>query len=198
LTVALDVEHAPETRGYSTAFWGMAVLITTESMIFIALLAAYFFVRASSSQWPQGGIEAPKLLRPSIFTVVLLGSSLPLFWMEVALRRGRMQQVRMALLLSFLMGLAFIVNTAYDFVHPEFPWTENAYTSLHTTIVGLHAIHVCIGLGMSLAVQVKAWTGRISREHHVTPEVFALYWHFVDVVWIFVFSSLFLSVTLAK
>jgi heme/copper-type cytochrome/quinol oxidase subunit 3 len=176
----------------------MAVLITTESMIFIALLAAYFFIRASSPHWPQGGIKAPELVRSGIFSVVLVGSSVPMLWMESALQRGKMFQVRIALLAAFLMGLAFTLNTVYDFTHPEFGWSDNAYASLHDTIVGLHAIHLLIALAMSVVVQIKAWTGRITPEHYTTPEVFALYWHFVDVVWIFVFSSLFLSVTLAK
>jgi heme/copper-type cytochrome/quinol oxidase subunit 3 len=111
-------------------------------------------------------------------------------------KRGKMAQVKAGLLLSFLMGAAFLGNTAYDFTHMEFGWRVNAYSSLFHTIVGLHAIHVLVGLLMSLVVQAKVWTGRVSRERHVTPDVFALYWHFVDGVWIFVFGALFLSVHL--
>ena len=81
----VPVETAPVTRGYPTAWWGMVVLITTEAMIFLVLLSAYFFVRSSSTTWPLGGIEAPELTRSSIFTVVLLASSIPIFWMEHAL-----------------------------------------------------------------------------------------------------------------
>ncbi len=121
---------------------------------------------------------------------------MPIFWMEWALVRGRIRAVKIALALAFLMGAAFLANTAYDFTHMEFGWRENAYTSLFTVIIGLHAIHVIIGLLMNLTVQAKVWTGRVTPEHHVTPEVFALYWHFVDGVWIFVFMSLFVSVHL--
>jgi heme/copper-type cytochrome/quinol oxidase subunit 3 len=193
-SAAVHVEAAPRTRGYPTAWWGMVVLIVTEGMVFLSLLSAYFFVRASSSHWPLGGLPPPELHRTVVFSILLVGSSLPLFWMEAALRRGHMGQVRVGLLLSFLMGAAFLANTGYDFTHMEFGWRVNAYSSLFHTIVGLHAIHVLVGLLMSLVVQAKVWTGRVTRERHVTPEVFALYWHFVDGVWIFVFASLFLSV----
>jgi heme/copper-type cytochrome/quinol oxidase subunit 3 len=190
--VAIPVETTTVHRGYSTAWWGMVVLVTTEGMIFLALLSAYFFLRSTASQWPLGGIEPPELYRSSIFTVVLLGSSIPIFWMEYALVRGRMRQVEAGLLISFLMGAAFLVNTAYDFHDMGFGWRDNAYASLFYVIVGLHALHVLVGLLINATVQAKTVTGRVSAEHHVTPEVFAIYWHFVDGVWIFVFGSLFL------
>ena len=74
--------RTPRRRATRIAWWGMVMLIATEAMIFAALLSAYFFVRASSSEWPQDGIEPPDLGRIGIFTVVLLGSSLPVFWGE--------------------------------------------------------------------------------------------------------------------
>jgi heme/copper-type cytochrome/quinol oxidase subunit 3 len=190
---AFRIEPAPRTQGYPTAWWGMVVLITTEAMVFLALLSAYFFVRAGAPVWPPPGITAPELHRTIVFTVVLLGSSIPVFWMEHALHRGHVRQVAISLAIAFLMGAAFLGNTIFDFRNMEFGIEENAYASLFWVIIGLHGIHVAIGLLMSATVQVKVWTGRITPEHHVTPEVFALYWHFVDGVWIFVFSSLILS-----
>jgi heme/copper-type cytochrome/quinol oxidase subunit 3 len=192
------VRTAPVTRGYSTAWWGMVVLIMTEAMIFLALLSAYFFVRAGSKEWPLGGIEVPELPRTIIFTVILLGSSIPIFWMEHALFRGHMRQVEAGLLISFLMGAAFLVNTVYDFQHMGFGWRDNTYASLFYVILGLHGLHVLAGLVMSATVQAKVLTGRVSKEHHTTPEVFALYWHFVDGVWIFVFGSLFVAAHLIR
>jgi heme/copper-type cytochrome/quinol oxidase subunit 3 len=70
---------------------------------------------------------------------------------------------------------------------------DNAYGSLFYVITGLHGLHVLIGLLMSLVVQAKAAVGRITTERHETLRVFSMYWHFVDVVWIFVFSSLYIS-----
>jgi heme/copper-type cytochrome/quinol oxidase subunit 3 len=190
---AVPVRTTARTRGYPTAWWGMAVFITTEFMIFLGLLSAYFFVRATSPHWPPGDIRPPELVRSSVFTVVLLSSSIPIFWMEWALPRGHMLQARVGLLLSFLMGAAFLGNTAYDYLHMEEGWRTNAYTSLFFTIVGLHALHLLVGLVMSLTVQTKVWLGKVTPDRHVTPDVFALYWHFVDGVWILVFTSLFVT-----
>jgi cytochrome c oxidase subunit 3 len=171
----------------------MVVLIATEAMVFLALLSAYFFVRAGASAWPPHGVTPPELHRSGLFTVVLLASSIPIFWMEHALFRGHMRQVAVSLAIAFVMGAAFLANTGYDFLNQEFGFGENAYASLFWVIIGLHAIHVAVGLLMSATVQVKVWTGRVTPERHVTPEVFALYWHFVDGVWIFVFTSLIVS-----
>jgi heme/copper-type cytochrome/quinol oxidase subunit 3 len=198
MSTRLVIEPAPRTRGYPTAWWGMVVLIATEAMVFLALLSAYFFVRAGARAWPPPGIPLPELHRSVVFTVVLLGSSVPIFWMEHALGRGHMRQVAISLAIAFVMGAAFLANTAYDFLNQEFGFRENAYASLFWVILGLHAIHVLVGLLMSATVQVKVWTGRVTPEHHVTPEVFALYWHFVDGVWIFVFSALILSPHLGR
>jgi len=189
----VPVVTAPPERGYSTAWWGMVVLITTEAMVFLSLLSAYFFIRATVPHWPVGGLPPPELHRSVVFTVILLGSSIPIVWMELALQRGAMRQVKATLLVAFLMGAAFLGNTIWDFTHMDFGWRVNAYSSLFFTIIGLHAIHVLVGLLMSATVQAKVWMGKVSRERHTTPEVFALYWHFVDGVWVFVFASLIVS-----
>ncbi len=180
-------------RGYSTAWWGMATLIATESMVFVCLLGAYFFLRASSSQWPLAGISPPELRLSVPFSLILWGSSIPVFYADAAIKRGSQRGLRAGLLLSSLMGAAFLLYTAKDFEDLHFGWRTNAYGSIYYTIVGLHALHVIIGLGMSVIVQIKAWQAKFTAHRHTSVEVFSLYWHFVDAVWIFVFSSLFLS-----
>ena len=94
---------------------------------------------------------------------------------------------------AILMGLAFVGYTVKDFRDLHFGWRDHAYGSIFYVIVGLHATHVVVGLLMSLVVQVKAWQRKFTAARHVTVEVFSLYWHFVDAVWLFVFPSLFLS-----
>jgi cytochrome c oxidase subunit III len=183
-------------EGYPPGWWGMVGLIATEAMIFAGLLSAYFFLRASSPVWPQGGIEPPPLDRISVFTVVLLGSSIPLFWAEAAVRRNRIGRLRVALFISFLMGAAFLVNQVLEFKDLTFNIRENAYASIFIVTTGLHGLHVVAGLLMSMVVQLKARLGHFNAERHLTVAIFVLYWHFVDVVWIFVFSSLYLSVHL--
>jgi len=173
----------------------MVMLITTEALVFFALLSSYFFVRAGAPHWPLGGIEQPPLDRISFCTAVLLGSTIPVVWAERGIRKGDVRQLQVGLLAGFLMGLAFVAHQfLLEWPELHLGRRDNAYGSLFYTITGLHGLHVIAGLLMSLVVQAKAWTGRFDAEHHTTVEVFSLYWHFVDAVWVFVFSSLFLSV----
>jgi heme/copper-type cytochrome/quinol oxidase subunit 3 len=171
----------------------MAMLIVTEAMVFVILISAYFFLRAASKEWPLNGIEAPPLELSLPFSFVLWGSSLPIFWAEASIRNGKLRPFKIGLMISFLMGASFLAYTLYDFHELDFGWRDNAYGSIYYTIVGLHALHVFIGLGMNVVVQIKGWLGRYDRGRHASAEVFFLYWHFVDVVWLLVFPSLFLS-----
>jgi heme/copper-type cytochrome/quinol oxidase subunit 3 len=191
LTAPVPQTTAARVRG--TAWWGMMSLIATEAMIFAGLLGSYFFTRAAAKQWPLGGIEAPELSRISVFTVVLLGSSLPIFWAEAGIRRGDVRRLRIGLFLSFLLGACFLVNLGFEYGELTFGARDNAYGSLFYAITGLHGLHVLVGLLMNMVVQAKARLGRVTKDRHVTVTVFGMYWHFVDVVWIFVFSSLYLS-----
>lgn len=196
--VTVPIDRPRATGGHPTAWWGMLVLITTEAMIFIGLLSTYFFLRATSSEWPLGGLELPELKITSIFSVVLIGSSIPVIFGERAIERNRVGALKIALALAWLMGAAFLYRTVVDFQQLRFGWRDNAYASIYYTTIGLHALHVLAGLAISAVVQTKVWLGRIDGEHHISVDVFALYWHFVDVVWIFVFMSLIVSPHLGR
>lgn len=192
-TVTSGVTRPATRRSYPTAWWGMAVLIMTEAMVFVVLLAAYFFLRAASHEWPLADIEPPPLELAFPFSFALWGSSIPIFWAEASIRNGKLRQFKIGVLISFLMGAAFLAYTLYDFEELHFGWRDNAYGSIYYTIVGLHALHVFIGLGMNVVVQLKAALGRYDRGRHASAEVFFLYWHFVDLVWLAVFPALFVS-----
>jgi cytochrome c oxidase subunit III len=182
-----------EKSGYDRGFWGIALLIATEAVIFLGLVSSYFFTWASSKQWPQGGIEPPELTRILIFTPILLLSSVPIFWAEAAIRKGRVAQLRIGLFVAFVMGLSFLVNQLLEYRDLTFGWRDNAYASLFYTTTGLHGLHVLVGLLISIVVQIKAAQGKFSAHRHTSVQVFSLYWHFVDVVWIVVFTSLYLA-----
>jgi heme/copper-type cytochrome/quinol oxidase subunit 3 len=189
-----DVVVPAQRRGYPVAWWGMMTVILTEGMVFLALISAYLFLRASSPRWPPAGVELPEIRLSIAFSVVLWGSSIPIFWVDDAIRKGDMKAVKAGLFLSFVMGLAFLAYTIKDFNDLTFGWRDSAYGSAFYTIVGLHALHVVVGLLISLIVQLKTWQGKFDAHHHITIDVFSLYWHFVDAVWILVFPTLFLSV----
>jgi cytochrome c oxidase subunit 3 len=180
-------------RSRSVAWWGTVALIITESMLFAGLLSSYGFLRASATHWPPGGIPKPELLPTGIASIFLVGSSLPAWWAERGIKQGRQWQLRLGLLIAWLMAAGFVVHSIIDYLGLHYGWTDNAYGSVYYTTTGLHLAHVIIALILGVGVQTKAWMRRYDDEHHVSVEVLILYWHFVDVVWIFVFATLFLS-----
>jgi heme/copper-type cytochrome/quinol oxidase subunit 3 len=180
-------------EGRSTPWWGMVCLIMTEATIFAGLIGSYFFYRAAAKQWPPPGIEEPKLTLSIIMSFVLWGSSIPMIVAERGIRRGSQGALRFGLMAAWIMGAAFLGYSMKDFADLKFRWGQNAYSSIFYTTVGLHTFHVFVGLVMSGVVQIKAWLGKFSEERHVTVQVYGMYWHFVDAVWLFVFPTFILS-----
>jgi len=113
-----------------------------------------------------------------------------------AIRHGRMRTLRLGLLVGWILGATFLalqVTVEYPRVLEEFTPRTNAYGSLFFTLTGLHGLHVLAGLAFSAWVQVRAWAGAFDARRHVSVQNFAMYWHFVDVVWLFVLSTIYLS-----
>ena len=183
--------HARRNRG--TAVWGMAVLIMTEATIFAGLLSAYFFLRAAAPEWPLDDIEPPELEIIAAYTVILLGSSAPMAWAERGIAKGEQWRLRLGLILVLLMGTAFLCFQVIEYIELGFGIRDNAYGSLFYGITGLHGLHVFGGLLMIGMVLIKSFMGKFSAQRHLTVQMVGLYWHFVDAVWVFVFSSLYIS-----
>jgi heme/copper-type cytochrome/quinol oxidase subunit 3 len=181
----------------SFGWWGMVWLIATEATLFAMLIASYFYLRFRSGPvWPPEPLERPDLGLPIVMTVILLSTTIPVHWAESGIKKGKQTRLRLGLGLGFLLGAIFLGIT-WGIEWPEklheFEPTTNAYGSLFYTITGFHGLHVLVGLLMSLWTQVRAWQGAFDEHRHLTVQNFAMYWHFVDIVWIFVFSTIYLS-----
>lgn len=193
------IEYLPEHSSGTAAFgwWGMVWLIATEAMLFAALIASYFYIRFQSGPvWPPDGIALPKLELPLIMSFILWSSSIPVHIADRGIRKGNHNALRYGLLAGFLLGATFLglqVGLEYPEQLREFTPTTNAYGSLFFTITGMHGIHVGVGLMFSLWTQMRAWAGAFDENRHLTVQNFAMYWHFVDVVWLFVLTSIYLS-----
>ena len=190
--------RAPEhvDRGRAPGWWGMVFLIITEALFFSLLLVSYFFLRFTyGPEWPPGEIPDPELELVLIMTPILLLSSGPVHWAELGIRKGDVRRLRVGLLLTMLMGATFLVMQGfeYDTTLKEFTPQTNVYGTLFFSITGFHGIHVFVGLVLLGWLQFYAWRGRFSRESHLPVQVITMYWHFVDVVWVFILTSLYLS-----
>jgi cytochrome c oxidase subunit III len=183
--------------GRAPGFWGMAMLILTEATLFGILLFSYFYLRFQTSPtWPPPGIEKPRLFLVAIMTPILLLSSAPMHWSLLGIRRGKVGRLRIGLLVTFLMGAAFLSLQGVEYhsiLTREFTAKTNVYGSLFFTITGFHGLHVAVGLLMILWLQWYAGRGRFSEERHLPVENVTLYWHFVDAVWVFILATLYLS-----
>lgn len=180
----------------SFAWWGMVWLIATEAALFAMLLFSYFFVRFQHDVWPPDGISEPELVLPLVMTGILWSSSLPVHLADRGIRTGNQRVLKAGLAAGFLLGLTFLliqVILEYPRTLLEFGPTTNVYGSLFFIVTGFHGFHVAVGLLFSLWTQIRAWAGGFDRHRHVTVQIFAMYWHFVDVVWLFVLLTIYLS-----
>jgi heme/copper-type cytochrome/quinol oxidase subunit 3 len=188
-------QHAAGPRAFG--WWGMVWLIATEATLFALLIASYFYLRfRNGPAWPPEGIHPPELALPLVMTAILWSSSIPVHLAEQAIKRGDQRRLRRGLAAGFVLGAAFLVITLAvewpETLH-EFTPRTNAYGSMFFTITGFHATHVLVGLAVSLWTQARARQGAFDTERHLSVQNFAMYWHFVDLVWLFVLLSLYIS-----
>lgn len=183
-------------RGRAPAWWGMVFLILTEAILFSILLTSYWFLRFQHGpQWPPGDIRAPDLFLVSIMTPILLLSSVPMHWAAAGIRRDRVRRLRIGLAVTLVMGATFLVLQGIEYADKlaEFTPRTDVYGTLFFTITGFHGFHVLVGLLMNVWLQVYAARGYFSSERSVPVENVAMYWHFVDAVWLFILVTVYLS-----
>ncbi|HSJ47027.1 MAG TPA: cytochrome c oxidase subunit 3 [Euzebyales bacterium] len=186
----LDV---PSAQGRSLAWWGMVMTILTEGTLFAMLIFVYYYLFSRASEWPLGGIAPPELLVVSVRTGLLFASSVTMSIADRAIRRGRAGMTSVSLVMTFLLGAVFLAGHVEEMLRlpEEFTWATNVYGSLFYVIVNFHGAHVLIGLLMLAFAYVALRRGRYRADSHEGLKVTGMYWHFVDVVWVFVFPTLY-------
>jgi heme/copper-type cytochrome/quinol oxidase subunit 3 len=183
--------------GRSLAWWGMVMAIITEATLFGLLLFSYVYLRVRADRWPPEGISRPELLVTSIRSVLLIGSSIPAQLAERAFLDGRRRRALGHLVATLVLSGIFL-GFHIDELHTnwqEFRPSTNSYGSLFYVITNLHALHLVIGMAFLVFCVVRILQGKVRPDRHDALTVSVLYWHFVDVVWIAVFSILYLSVS---
>ena len=170
---------------------GMMLFIISEVMIFGAFFTAYFFIRiAQHDPWPAPGTHLPEAVA-GINTAILLSSSLTIHWALVSIKNGNRFGLRAGMLTTFLLGLTFLTVQINEYIHIGFAPHDAAQGTIFYALTGLHGAHVLIGLLMLLMVTVRAFRGHYSAEDHQGMEVPGIYWHFVDVMWVVVYTTIY-------
>jgi len=182
---AVPVHHHHLTK-YGNGFLTMAWFIISEVGLFGVLIAGYVYLRVAGLAVPP--VERPAIWLAALNTLILVASSFVVHQAEADLRRGRPTRFRLGLFLTLLLGMIFMLFQIYEFVHfgAELDWTQNLWQACFFLIVGLHGLHILIG-GTGIALPYyQALTGKIDKHNHGSLEPAALYWHLVDIVWIFI------------
>jgi cytochrome c oxidase subunit 3 len=170
---------------------GMLLFIISEVMIFGAFFTAYFFIRVvNADPWPAAGTHLPEAVA-GINTAILLSSSLTIHWALVSIKNGNRFGLRAGMLTTFLLGLTFLSVQINEYIHIGFAPHDSAQGTIFYALTGLHGAHVFIGLSALLIVTVRAFRGHYSAEHHQGMEVPGIYWHFVDIMWVVVYTTVY-------
>jgi len=176
---------------HNTGLWGVWALIVTEGSLFLYLLTSYAYLSLTGHQtWPPDGL--PELLKPGISTIILLLSSGVVFAAEKLLEKGRRNASLLVLAIAFVMGVVFVAMQAHEWGQKPYTPATHLYGSLYFTITGFHMAHVVVGLGVLACLWLWIALRRIAPGRMAPLRVGGLYWHFVDAVWIAVFSTLYL------
>jgi cytochrome c oxidase subunit III len=168
---------------------GMACLIAAESAIFTIFVVAYLYYIGKSVSGPT---PREVLHLPIFATVCLLSSSLTIHAAVGAIRKGNLGTFRLWWFITLMLGAIFLFETGREWdrliYHEGLTISTNLFGTTYYSLVGLHAFHVSVGLTGLLTVLLLALFGKVQQEYAKNVDVFAMYWHFVDVVWIVVFT----------
>lgn len=192
-TTTQQPEHAAEGRPF--AWYGMVFFLASEAVFFANLIASYLYLRVlHGGGWPPtlDHMKRPEILIPAINTAILLSSSIVMHFAVQGIKNGNKRQLTWLLALTALMGSVFLGGQAYEYLHNGFgPW-DGLFGSVFYTLTGFHGAHVTFGVLFMLVVLFRAARGDYSKSHHFSVTAIEMYWHFVDVVWILLFTVLYL------
>jgi len=175
----------------SPVFLGMVMFIGSEIMLFGSFFTAFFYIRFSHPHYPLGGFEIPKA-STGINTAILVASSFTMHWALVSAKRNRRLGLIVGLGMTLAMGLTFLALQMREYHSLGFVPSDNAFTSTFFALTGLHGMHVLVGATLLSIAFVRSIRGHYSPDAHLGLEVTGLYWHFVDVVWIFLYTVVYL------
>lgn len=179
--------------GRSLGWWGTALLIATEGVLFALLLFVWLYLRTQADSWPPEGVRDPELVTVSIRTALLLASSATMLLAERGVRSGSRARLYVGLVATLLLAAVFLAGHVDETIKVlrEYTWSDHAYGSARYTILNFHAAHLLVGMGVLGFVLLARLRGRYEAGEGLSVRLAGLYWHFVDLVWAVVFLTLY-------
>lgn len=185
---------SPYAEEKKTAYLGMVLIIASWAMMFVCFFLVYGAMRANSREWPPLGLPLPDLLIPTLNTGVMLVSSFALEWGLREIRNGRPKRLAHALLVTTVLGVLFVYLqyvVAVDLKAAGLDVGRGAYAAVLYGLSGIHAAHVALGIVALAVLTAFAYRGRYSTPRHLKVRLWAVYWHFVGVIWLAVYLFVF-------
>jgi cytochrome c oxidase subunit III len=185
--------HKP--GGISSSLLGMVLFIASEVMFFGGLFGAYFTIRSAAAHWPPEGTPHLETWYAAILTATLVSSSVTMQFGVWAIRRNDQRRLVLWLVVTLVLGLAFLAGQANEYrqlIGEGMTLSSGVFGSTFFTLTGFHGAHVAGGAAFILIVLLRARSGQFTARYHDTVEMASYYWHFVDVVWIGLFSTIYL------
>lgn len=183
------IEDQPAITGAQLA---MLFFLISEAMLFASFFAAYFYSRNLSPSWPpSAGIERPGLVLASVNTVVLLASSLALYWATLGIRVGNLTRLKTGVLVALLVGAVFLAIEGWEYANLRFSPQEGVFGSTFYAISSLHSAHIIVGLILLAIVLNRSVRGLVSQQRHIAVEVIGYYWYFVTALWLVLFATVY-------
>jgi cytochrome c oxidase subunit III len=194
------VEVAHHEEHLDLRVWGLLTFLASESLMFGGFFATYLFLRGVAAQWPPEGTEV-ELLVPTINTIILVSSSFVIHLGDVAIKKNDIGGMRRWYLVTAFMGAVFLAGQVYEYLTLGYGLTANIFANCFYLMTGFHGLHVFVGLLLILGVLWRSRRvsegdsrrpDRYSDNKHTGIEMAEIYWHFVDIIWIILFSLLYI------
>ena len=201
-----------ERQGLSNPMLGFILFLASEVMFFGGLFAAYFIARADATQWPPNDILeqlkaagdiGPNVelelewVLPAIATAILISSSFTIQMAVWAIQKGNRSGLIWWLAITLTMGIVFLVMQMYDYSQLKFQAGDTIFGTTFFTLTGFHGAHVFGGAVFILVTLLRSMGGQFSARSHEAVEACSFYWHFVDIVWIALFTILYIVPAIA-
>lgn len=175
----------------SFGWWGMIAIIASEGSLFAYLLFSYYYFAV---QYGRDWIpEMPKLELAGLNTAILLLSSLFVWWGERSASRGRHAKRTFGLAIGLVLGIIFILIQSMEWRDKPFTYSSTSYGSSYFVTTGFHMAHVAVGAALLATVLLWSLLGYFDKDRHAPISIAAIYWHFVDLVWLAIFFTFYVT-----
>ena len=180
-------------REEEKTLFGFLSFLISESFIFLSFILSTIALRTTTTQWLPPGVESPQITIENIISsVILLSSSIVIYFAERALKKKKLWQFRLLWLLTILMGSFFLFAEIKEWLDNSFGPASGLMGSTYYLLTGFHGLHVAAGIILLCIMLIRSFIPHIYRDGHYGVTAISIFWHFVDIVWIIVFSLVYL------